>query len=128
MVPVLPPPLIGLYAIWARFPRAEKKQITMVIWAAILALTIAPIPLFFVDLRAYPEREKERIEAARAFNELQHQQRAASLARLTPDSSLRDCLNRDQHAAGIIATVQVCAATCYCKPVEWSELTVAHSN
>ena len=61
VVPVMLPPLIGLYAISARFPQLHKKppgKFTSVIWAAILVLTIAPIPLFFVDARAYPERKK----------------------------------------------------------------------
>ena len=61
VAPVLLPPLIGLYAIWARSPQLHKKppgKFTSVIWAAILVLTIAPIPLFFVDARAYPERKK----------------------------------------------------------------------
>src|SRR5262249_34712382 len=56
-------------------------------------LTIAPIPLFFVDARS--ELVKERIEAARASNDLQRQQFEASLARLTPDSSLRDYLSAE---------------------------------
>ena len=99
VVPVLLPPLIGLYAIWARFPQLHKKppgKFTSVIWAAILVLTIAPIPLFFVDARAYPERQKERIAAAQAFNDRQRQLLDASLARLTPESSLRDYLDYER--------------------------------
>jgi len=92
VVPVLLPPLIGLYAIWARFNQLYKIT-SMLAWAAILVLTIAPIPLFFVDARS--ELVKERIEAARASNDLQRQQFEASLARLTPDSSLRDYLSAE---------------------------------
>jgi hypothetical protein len=50
-----------------------------------------PIPLFFVDARS----ELVKIEAARAFNDLQRQHFEASLARLTPDSSLRDYLSAE---------------------------------
>jgi len=74
VVPVLLPPLIGLYAIWARFRRPPGK-FTSVIWAAILVLTIAPFPLTYLDALTYPDREPVR---------------TAEFRLLTPESTLRD--------------------------------------
>ena len=78
-VPILVPPLIGLYGIWARFPHARHHAdvTTGVFWGAMLVLTIAPFPLASLDAHTYPDREPER---------------TAKFRRLTPDSTLRDYL------------------------------------
>jgi hypothetical protein len=76
-VPILLPPLIGLYGIWARFPHTlHRADVTSaVVWGAMLVLTIAPLPLAYLDARASPNRESER---------------TAEFRRLTPDSTLLD--------------------------------------
>ena len=78
-VPILVPPLIGLYGIWARFPHARHRAdvTSAVFWGAMLVLTIAPLPLAYLDAWTYPDREPER---------------TAKFLRLTPDSTLRDFL------------------------------------
>jgi hypothetical protein len=76
-VPILLPPLIGLYGIWARFPHTlHRADVTSaVVWSAMAVLTIAPLPLAYLDARASPNRESER---------------TAEFRRLTPDSTLLD--------------------------------------
>jgi len=78
-VPILVPPLIGLYGIWARFPHARHRAdvTNVVFWGAMLVLTIAPFPLASLDAWTYPDREPER---------------TAKFLRLTPDSTLVDYL------------------------------------
>src|SRR3974390_3025397 len=78
-VPILVPPLIGLYGMWARFPHArhDADVTSAVFWGAMLVLTIAPLPLASLDARTYPDREPER---------------TAKYLRLTPDSTMRDYL------------------------------------
>ena len=78
-VPILVPPLIGLYGIWACFPHARHRaDVTSVVFCgAMLVLTIAPLPLAYLDAWTYPDREPER---------------TAKFLRLTPDSTLRDYL------------------------------------
>jgi hypothetical protein len=106
-VPALLPPLIALYAIWARLPALHAalpvRVITPAAWGAILVLTIAPVPLSAVDTSTYaagePERQRQR-EAYQAANEQIDAQRAAEfrerdIARvqaLNADSPLRDYL------------------------------------
>jgi hypothetical protein len=79
LVPILVPPLIGLYGIWARSPHAmHRADVTSVVfWVAMLVLTIAPFPLSYLDAHTYPDRESER---------------TATFRGLTPDSTLRDYL------------------------------------
>jgi len=79
-VPILIPPLIGLYGIWARFPHARHRAdiISAVVGGALLVLTIAPVPLIFLDALTYANREPDR---------------TAEFRRLTPDSTLRDYLD-----------------------------------
>ena len=78
-VPILVPPLIGLYGMWARFPHAMHRAdvTTGVFWVAMLFLTIAPFPLSSLDAHTYPDREPKR---------------TAEFRGLTPDSTLRDYL------------------------------------
>ena len=78
-VPILVPPLIGLYGMWARFPHArhDADVTSAVFWGAMLVLTIAPLPLASLDAWTYPDREPER---------------TAKFLRLTPDSTLVDYL------------------------------------
>jgi hypothetical protein len=80
-MPILLPPLIGLYGIWVRFPHAmHRADVTnAVVWGAIYVLALAPFPLSFLDARTYPERLPERTWT-RDFR------------RLTPDSTLLDYL------------------------------------
>jgi hypothetical protein len=75
--PILLPPLIGLYGIWARIPHAKHRAdvTSAAFWGAMLVLTIAPFPLSYLDAQTYPDREPER---------------TAEFRRLTPDSTLRD--------------------------------------
>jgi hypothetical protein len=81
-VPILVPPLIGLYGMWARFPHSRHRaDVTSgVFWVAMLVLTIAPLPLASLDARTYPERLPERTWTR-------------DFLRLTPRSTLRDYLD-----------------------------------
>jgi hypothetical protein len=82
-MPILLPPLIGLYGIWARFPAMHRADVTnAVVWGAIYVLALAPFPLSFLDARTYPERLPDRTRDFR---------------RLTPDSTLRDYLDFRPH-------------------------------
>jgi hypothetical protein len=115
VVPALLPPLIALYAMWARLPvlhaALPATVINVAIGGAILMLTIAPLPLSAIDASAYaagePERQRQR-EALLAANEQQAQRneqnrerekaeaREPAIARfkaLTSDSSLSDYLD-----------------------------------
>ena len=111
VVPALLPPLIALYAMWARLPvlhaALPARVINVAIGGAILILTIAPLPLSAIDASIYaagePERQRQR-EALLAANEQQEaryrereaQDSARDIARfqaLTPDSSLSDYLD-----------------------------------
>src|ERR1700730_8019386 len=55
------PPLIALYAMWARLPAVHAalpaKIVNPAAWGAILILTIAPLPLSVVDANSYAARE-----------------------------------------------------------------------
>jgi hypothetical protein len=115
VVPASLPPLIALYAMWARLPALHAALLTNIINAAacgaILVLTIAPVPLSAVDASAYaagePERQRQR-EDFLAANEQQAQRneqnrerekaeaREPAIARfqaLTSDTSLSDYLD-----------------------------------
>jgi hypothetical protein len=107
VVPALLPPLIALYAMWARLPvlhaALPAKIINAAVWGAILVLTIAPLPLSVIDASAFaagePERQRQR-EALRAANEQIDAQRneefrerdIARFQALNADSPLRDYL------------------------------------
>jgi hypothetical protein len=115
VVPALLPPLIALYAMWARLPVVHAalpaRAINVAIGGAILILTIAPVPLSAIDASAYaagePERQRQR-EAYLAANEQQAQRneqnrerekaeaREPAIARfqaLTSDTPLSDYLD-----------------------------------
>ena len=107
VVPALLPPLIALYAMWARLPvlhaALPARVINVAIGGAILLLTIAPLPLSVIDASTYaagePERQRQR-EAYLAANEQveaqwREQNRERDIARfqaLNADSPLRDYL------------------------------------
>lgn len=105
VVPALLPPLIALYAIWARLPALHAvlpaKIINPATWGVILVLTIAPVPLSAIDMRIYaagePERQMQREAYLAAQNQIQaqftEQTRERDIARfqaLNADSPLRD--------------------------------------
>jgi len=108
VVPALLPPLIALYAMWARLPvphaALPAKTVNAAIGGAILVLTIAPVPLSAVDASIYaagePERQRQR-EAYLAANEQIDAQRNeefrerdnARFQALNADSSLGDYLS-----------------------------------
>jgi hypothetical protein len=111
VVPALLPPLIALYAMWARLPvlhaALPARVINVAIGGAILILTIAPLPLSAIDASIYaagePERQRQR-EALLAANEQQEaryrereaQDSARDIARfqaLNADSPLGDYIN-----------------------------------
>jgi hypothetical protein len=115
VVPALLPPLIALYAMWARLPDLHAalpaRVINIAIGGAILVLTIAPLPLSAIDASIYaagePERQRQR-EALLAANEQQAQRneqnrerekaeaREPAIARfqaLTSDTPLSDYLD-----------------------------------
>jgi hypothetical protein len=102
-VPVVLPPLIAAYAVWARFPRLhgvlKPLPTSLVIGLAITGLSILPIAVKAYESRPDPERDarlaaeyKARQEAEeRRFRE-EKEQEAAAFAKLGPDSSLMDYL------------------------------------
>ena len=109
VVPALLPPVIALYAMWARLPVLHAafpaKTVNAAIGGAILVLTIAPVPLSAVDASIYaagePERQRQR-EALRAANEQIDVRRSkeflerdiARYQALNADSPLRDVLGQ----------------------------------
>ena len=103
LVPVLLPPLIALYALWARLPAAQAKlpsgPTSTVLGGAILLVALVPLVVAVVDALPNPARdarraalENARQEKERAKEEAQRRREAARFARLNPDSSLRDYL------------------------------------
>jgi hypothetical protein len=101
VVPVLLPPLIAFYAIWARLPQLHAvlpaNIISAATWGAVLVLTIAPVPLSSVDTRAFDARREEQLKASAAQSAQEaaakNQREIAGFERLNPDSSLRDYLD-----------------------------------
>jgi hypothetical protein len=107
VVPASLPPLIALYAMWARLPvlhaALPARVINVAIGGAILILTIAPLPLSVIDASIYaagePGRQRQR-EALLAANEQidaqrNEQFRERDIARfqaLNADSPLADYL------------------------------------
>ena len=107
VVPALLPPLIALYAMWARLAvlhaALPANIINAAAWGAILILTFAPLPLSVIDASIYaagePERQRQR-EALLAANEQidaqrNEQIRERDIARfqaLNADSPLGDYL------------------------------------
>ena len=68
VVPVLLPPLVAFYAIWARSPQlhaALPANITsLATWGAVLVLTIAPVLLSSVDRVAFSAQREDQLKAA----------------------------------------------------------------
>jgi hypothetical protein len=104
LVPVLLPPLIALYAMWARLPAihaALQPEITSSIMLGMIgALTIAPFPLSSLDQLQAPARwarQKEQSEALAATRAAewasQKHEDDDKFQQLTPYSPLRDYLD-----------------------------------
>jgi hypothetical protein len=102
--PALLPPLIALYAMWARLPglqaRLPAKTANIAAVGAILVMTIAPMPLSMVDARNYAARERgleaEREASTTRMHERAAQEREREIAAfqaLTADSPLGDYLH-----------------------------------
>jgi hypothetical protein len=70
VVPASLPPLISLYAIWARLQALHAalpaRVINVAIGGAILIMTIAPLPLSVIDAATFPERQRRQEAAAAA--------------------------------------------------------------
>jgi hypothetical protein len=103
LVPVLLPPLIALYALWARLPTARAKfpagVANAVLGGAILLVTLAPLAVAVIEALPNPARdarlavqEKARQERQQQEERAEREREAARFARLNPDSSLRDYL------------------------------------
>src|SRR5258708_4469432 len=104
LVPAVLPPLIALYAMWARLPALHAvlrpDATSAALFGAIAAVTLATVPLAYVDellLPARIARQQEKTEALIAERETAwaklKQQDEAKFQRLTPDSPPRDYLN-----------------------------------
>jgi len=104
LVPAVLPPLIALYAMWARLPALHAvlrpDATSAALFGAIAAVTLATVPLAYVDellLPARIARQQEKTEALIAERETAwaklKQEDEAKFQRLTPDSPLRDYLN-----------------------------------
>ena len=116
LVPALLPPMIALYAMWARFPAlhaALRPEATSAAFLGAIAILIMATPaLAYLDELQFPARlarEQAQSDAVMAKREADsatmRQENEARFAGLTPDSSLWDYLNpqlipdgRDQQA------------------------------
>ena len=115
LVPMLLPPVIAVYALWGclpalsgRLPRwvrlgVPRATIDRTAIGLIAVLALAVIPFALLDSASWPGRlERHHAEqtaadaAARAAGEQEEQARRAKLARLGPDSSLRDYIEAEQ--------------------------------
>jgi hypothetical protein len=98
-VPLLVPPLIMIYALWARFPALQTNlpplPMTASVGGLVVILALAPfvasLPSFAPDPRQKAV-QKAREEKLRQEEEIALQREAEVFARLGPDSSLRDYL------------------------------------
>lgn len=97
LVPVLQPPLIALYAMWARLPAihtALQPKITSSIMLGMIGvLAMAPLPLSYLDQQQAPARwarqkEQSEAEAAKLAAEWEKQKQTDEdkFQQLTPDS------------------------------------------
>jgi len=104
IVPGLLPPLIALYAVWARLPALHAalpaKIVNVAAWGAILILTISPFPLSDIDASRFAAAEVQRQAQREASVARMHQEQAQEQQRviarfqaLNPDSSLSDYLD-----------------------------------
>ncbi len=103
-MPLLLPPLLALYALWARLvgwhETLPPAPTTALLGGAIVVLTILPLVLTVIEFAPNPARDAERAAQAKAVEEeAQKRQQeamaeeAARFAKLGPDSSLRDYLD-----------------------------------
>ena len=103
-VPYLLPPLLALYAMWARLPglhgTLSPGMTSVVLVGAIVVLTAVPLALTVVEFMPNPARDAARAEQERVRLEQEKQREQAArenetarFARLGPDSSLRDYLD-----------------------------------
>jgi hypothetical protein len=102
-VPIALPPLLALYAFWARFvgwhDALPSGPTTAILGGAVVVLTIVPLVLTTIEFMPNPERDAAR-EAAVKAQEAEYKKRqeeaeaaeAAQFSKLGPDSSLRDYL------------------------------------
>jgi hypothetical protein len=111
LVPESLPPLVALYAIWARLPALHailRPDITSgVTLGAVAMVIVATLPLAYLDALQFPARlarqddEGKALIAKREAEFAMHEQeREAWLQRLTPDSSLWDYFNPDHMPRG----------------------------
>lgn len=102
-VPLAMPPLLALYALWARVVgwhvALPPGSTTAILGGAIVVLTVVPLVLTTIEYMPNPERDAARAAAARVQQEEAEKRRqealaaeAARFARLGPESSLGDYL------------------------------------
>lgn len=102
-VPLLLPPLIMAYALWARMPSLQAKlqppPTTVIVGGLVTMLTLTPLFVSLVALVPNPARdarqaalERAREEKLRQEEQIALQREAEVFARLGPDSQLRDYL------------------------------------
>ncbi len=102
-VPLVLPPAIAAYALWARVPALQTRlpplPMTAVVGAIVVVLTVTPLLVALLDVLPNSERdarqaivEKAREEAFLKEEREAVKREAAAFARLGPDSSLRDYL------------------------------------
>jgi hypothetical protein len=95
VVPALLPPLIALYAVWARLPlhaALPAKIVNVAAWGAILILTIAPFPLSVIDASRFVDRDALRAKAEEK-RALERARDVVRLQALTADSRLNDFID-----------------------------------
>lgn len=111
VVPLSLPPLIALYAMWARRPALHAalpaKIVNPAAWGAILILTIAPVPMSAIDEQSYParqaERQKQRDEDRK---ERVSPEYAAALERAKQSRARFEALNADSPLVDFIGDLE----------------------
>lgn len=104
VVPILLPPLLAFYALWARVAGWHGTLVpgptTAVVGGAIVVLTIVPLVLTTLEYMPNPAREAARAAQLKAWEDEEKKRSdeaeaadAARFARLGPDSSLEDYLD-----------------------------------
>jgi hypothetical protein len=104
LVPALLPPLLALYAMWARLPTLHAvlrpDRTSAALLGAVGVVIVATLPLAYVDELLFPARlarQQAQAETLIAEREAEwtklKQEDAAKFQQLTPDSPLRDYLN-----------------------------------
>jgi hypothetical protein len=99
------PPLVAFYALGVRVPATARVlsriPVGGAVGAAIAAISLAPLTAAYIDAHPSAARQAEQLEESRRWQAVRDEEQrqavereATAFARLNPDSSLRDYLDR----------------------------------